>query len=133
MSNSPFFTKDQKEKPAYMTSDVFNITVTTGNHAELQCTADGYPAPQYSWSKRNRGKVTIGGRFSLHAGGSLRIERVTVDDSGLYTCTATNTGQTVVSTILLEVRGEIYTSGARYTSGVSSISQQTDVREKANI
>ena len=97
---------DQTETPAYMTSNVFNVIVTTGETAQLQCTAGGYPAPQYSWTKQGGGAVTMGGRFSLYAGGSLRIERVLFSDGGMYTCIATNSGGTITSVISLEVRGE---------------------------
>ena len=59
-----------------------SLTTLDGNNVTLKCEARGTPAPRLSWTKD--GVAVEGG------GDSLLIEDIQSDDTGSYTCTATN-------------------------------------------
>ncbi|XP_072421818.1 hemicentin-1-like isoform X1 [Chiloscyllium punctatum] len=64
------------------------VSVVLSSLLELVCTAIGVPAPEISWMKDG---VPLDGTGSvLNDGKVLRIERVQVEDAGLYTCLAAN-------------------------------------------
>ena len=64
-----------------------DTTVAIGQDALLHCISNAENAT-YAWTK-NASPLNVKGdkRMSLVVDGSLRIERVTVDDVGLYQCT----------------------------------------------
>ena len=91
-----------------------NLTLKSGEMAELVCAADGEPVPSISWYKGGR-LLATGGRtyvlgnffffcplcfilfvfkcltdFFFFSGQKLRIEHVKESDSGLYVCRADN-------------------------------------------
>lgn len=73
----------------------------------LQCSAEGYPVPaveEYRWSKDGV-TIQMGDRFSRFAGGSLRIERTTLQDQGLYTCEVNNSRGSKTLLTYLTLRG----------------------------
>ncbi|EEB18896.1 Thyroid peroxidase precursor, putative [Pediculus humanus corporis] len=65
-----------------------NLTLKSGEMAELVCAADGEPVPSISWYKGGRLLATGGRTYVL--GQKLRIEHVKESDSGLYVCRADN-------------------------------------------
>ncbi|KAG7261408.1 hypothetical protein CRUP_023685 [Coryphaenoides rupestris] len=73
----------------------FNRTVTTPwmRDIVLPCKAVGDPAPTIKWLKDNNGTpapVVMDSRRSVHGNGSLVIRTVKAEDSGNYTCVASN-------------------------------------------
>ncbi|XP_059912470.1 Down syndrome cell adhesion molecule a [Gadus macrocephalus] len=85
--------KPMAEAPARILT--FNRTVTTPwmRDIVLPCKAVGDPAPTIKWLKDNNGTpapVVIDSRRSVHGNGSLVIRTVKAEDSGNYTCVASN-------------------------------------------
>nr|KAG5686588.1 hypothetical protein BaRGS_013366 [Batillaria attramentaria] len=62
-------------------------TPKEGDDLELICVAEGTPAPSYMYYK---GNVPVNDEPSTN--GRLRLEKVTRDQEGIYTCIATNKG-----------------------------------------
>ncbi|KAK7471696.1 hypothetical protein BaRGS_00035669, partial [Batillaria attramentaria] len=62
-------------------------TPKEGDDLELICIAEGTPAPSYMYYK---GNVPVNDEPSTN--GRLRLEKVTRDQEGIYTCVATNKG-----------------------------------------
>ncbi|EDO34058.1 predicted protein [Nematostella vectensis] len=87
-----------------MTSLVHNLTLIAGETAVLQCTAAGSPTPYFRWLKSGK-SLTMGGRMSVIAGGSLMIESTMASDEANYTCQAVNNVGSVHMAIYLEVIG----------------------------
>ncbi|XP_063051892.1 hemicentin-1-like [Engraulis encrasicolus] len=65
------------------------MLVALGSELQLECVAEGTPPPSLSWLKDGR---PLGEESDLveRAGQILRINKVTVEDAGLYTCLATS-------------------------------------------
>ncbi|XP_062407788.1 cell adhesion molecule DSCAM-like [Sardina pilchardus] len=73
----------------------FSGTVTTPwmRDIVLPCRAVGDPAPTIKWLKETNGTpapVQIDGRRSVHSNGSFIIRTVKAEDSGYYSCVASN-------------------------------------------
>ncbi|KAJ8394703.1 hypothetical protein AAFF_G00043030 [Aldrovandia affinis] len=73
----------------------FSGTVTTPwmRDIVLPCKAVGDPPPTIKWLKESNGTPTpviIDGRRSIHSNGSFIIRTVKAEDSGYYTCVASN-------------------------------------------
>ncbi|XP_046876896.1 LOW QUALITY PROTEIN: Down syndrome cell adhesion molecule a [Hypomesus transpacificus] len=85
--------KPLAEAPARILT--FNGTVTTPwmRDIVLPCKAVGDPAPTVKWLKETNGSpapAVIDSRRSVHGNGSLVIRTVKAEDSGNYTCVASN-------------------------------------------
>uniref|UniRef100_A0A3P8N7U0 Down syndrome cell adhesion molecule a n=1 Tax=Astatotilapia calliptera TaxID=8154 RepID=A0A3P8N7U0_ASTCA len=85
--------KPMAEAPARILT--FNRTVTTPWMRDilLPCKAVGDPSPTIKWLKEINGTpapVVIDSRRSVHTNGSLVIRTVKAEDSGNYTCVASN-------------------------------------------
>ncbi|XP_020914582.1 basement membrane-specific heparan sulfate proteoglycan core protein, partial [Exaiptasia diaphana] len=63
-----------------------SLDVMEGEAAELQCTASGDPPPTFTWS-RVEGDIP---ESSTKIDGVLRIDSLSINDSGTYVCTAAN-------------------------------------------
>uniref|UniRef100_A0A8C6KQG4 DCC netrin 1 receptor n=1 Tax=Nothobranchius furzeri TaxID=105023 RepID=A0A8C6KQG4_NOTFU len=70
------------------------VTALLGADAVLECSASGYPTPSIHW-RRGDEVIQSWFKFSLLAGSNLIIRTVTDDDSGTYSCTATNKNQNI--------------------------------------
>ncbi|XP_074553803.1 protein sidekick-1-like isoform X2 [Halichoeres trimaculatus] len=81
-------------------------TVTDGNTALFACQTSGAPRPAITWRKGSQvlasGSVQVP-RFSLLQSGSLEIQPVSFQDSGEYTCIASNSEGTINTTASLTV------------------------------
>uniref|UniRef100_A0A7N6A605 Down syndrome cell adhesion molecule a n=1 Tax=Anabas testudineus TaxID=64144 RepID=A0A7N6A605_ANATE len=91
--------KPMAEAPARILT--FNRTVTTPwmRDIVLPCKAVGDPSPTIKWLKEINGTpapVVIDSRRSVHGNGSLVIRTVKAEDSGNYTCVASNTPITII-------------------------------------
>ncbi|XP_059193550.1 hemicentin-1 [Centropristis striata] len=70
----------------------FNVTVTTGIRAVLNCETTGIPSPTVSW-KRNGTPLDISqqsGAYRLLSSGSLVLLTPSNEDEGYFECTAVN-------------------------------------------
>ena len=91
--------------PPSLTATMETVISLLGQSAELECVAMGNPPPVISWS---RGPQTLPGsdqRLS-QLSGLLRVTMVTLDDEGVYTCTAVNSVGEASSNVQLIVYGE---------------------------
>ncbi|KAL9975858.1 hypothetical protein ACROYT_G013072 [Oculina patagonica] len=72
------------------------MTVNESQTAILKCTADGYPTPKVTWSKRNS-TLTVG-RHVVESSDALIVKDVRPGDEGVYSCKAENLlGQVIAS------------------------------------
>ena len=83
-----------------MTVDSQSKTVEEGGIAILTCSATGQPQPEIKWNKSD-GSLPAS-RAIIHDA-KLTILNTSVDDSGLYVCTATNAVGSNSSVVLLNV------------------------------
>nr|XP_046227677.1 protein sidekick-1-like isoform X2 [Scatophagus argus] len=81
-------------------------TVTDGNTALFTCQTSGAPKPAITWRKGSQvlasGSVQVP-RFTLLQSGSLEIQPVSFQDSGEYTCFASNSEGTINASATLTV------------------------------
>uniref|UniRef100_A0A8C4S2V6 Cell adhesion molecule DSCAM n=1 Tax=Erpetoichthys calabaricus TaxID=27687 RepID=A0A8C4S2V6_ERPCA len=87
----------------------FSGTVTTPwmRDIVLPCKAVGDPSPTIKWQKDSNGSptaVTIDGRRSIYSNGSFVIRTVKAEDSGYYTCVASNNWGSDEITLNLQVQ-----------------------------
>uniref|UniRef100_A0A8C8MKW2 Cell adhesion molecule DSCAM n=1 Tax=Oncorhynchus tshawytscha TaxID=74940 RepID=A0A8C8MKW2_ONCTS len=87
----------------------FNGTVTTPWMRDiiLPCKAVGDPPPTIKWLKANNGTpapVLIDGRHSVHSNASFIIRTVKAEDSGNYSCVASNNWGSDEITLNLQVQ-----------------------------
>lgn len=82
-----------------LVSRVVNETST----ASFQCIATGNPTPEVIWLKNNGSNLA--GKRIRKSRGSLMIQDVTSQDSGMYTCKARNILGAMTSSATLTVQG----------------------------
>lgn len=58
------------------------VLTISGNNVSISCDVTGFPTPSVEWTKDG---VSLGAEGSI-----LTLSSVNVDDTGLYTCTATS-------------------------------------------
>ena len=71
-----------------------NNTYDNGDQLELNCTSEGGPDLEYSWSRTNTFSATTTTNAS-----TLTISDLATVDGGDYTCTVTNAAGTSMNTI----------------------------------
>ncbi|XP_037835371.1 netrin receptor DCC isoform X2 [Kryptolebias marmoratus] len=79
------------------------VTALLGTDAVLECSASGYPTPSVQWRRGDEVIHSWNKKYSLLAGSNLIIRTVTDDDSGSYSCTATNKNQNITAQAELAV------------------------------
>ncbi|CAI5793016.1 neogenin isoform X2 [Podarcis lilfordi] len=73
-----------------------SLTKITGQNAVLPCVATGIPIPVIRWTRNEEELVTESSKnYLLLAGGTLKINDITEDDAGTYTCIAENGNETI--------------------------------------
>uniref|UniRef100_A0A6Q2Y8Y5 Down syndrome cell adhesion molecule like 1 n=1 Tax=Esox lucius TaxID=8010 RepID=A0A6Q2Y8Y5_ESOLU len=88
----------------------FGGTVTTPwmKEVRLPCSSVGEPTPTIKWTKDSEETaipVTVDGQRQILSNGTLVLRSVKAEDSGYYTCTATNTlgFDTIIVNLLVQV------------------------------
>ncbi|XP_040926337.1 hemicentin-1 isoform X2 [Betta splendens] len=76
--------------PPNIKGEEANATVMLGRAVELHCQSDAIPPPALSWRKDGRPVFRKPGLTVKADGSLLRIDSAQVQDSGRYTCEATN-------------------------------------------
>ncbi|GAA6099393.1 hemicentin-1 isoform X2 [Tachysurus ichikawai] len=66
------------------------LWVVENNRAMLSCAAEGVPQPVLSWEKEGITLTDPTGAYSILSSGELVLENAKPEDSGSYTCVATN-------------------------------------------
>ncbi|XP_047228250.1 netrin receptor DCC [Girardinichthys multiradiatus] len=79
------------------------VTALLGTDAVLECSASGYPTPNIQWRRGEEIIQSWNKKYSLLAGSNLIIRTVTDDDSGSYSCTASNKNQNITAQAELSV------------------------------
>ncbi|XP_061836583.1 netrin receptor DCC isoform X4 [Nerophis lumbriciformis] len=79
------------------------VTAVLGTDAVLECSTSGYPTPSILWRRGEEVIQTRNKKHSLLAGSNLIIRSVTDDDSGSYSCTATNKNHNITASAELSV------------------------------
>lgn len=72
-----------------------------GDRLYLTCRGYGYPAPGLTWKRLGNPLRSGDGVFVRQ--GDLRITNLTLDDTGLYTCTASNDEEKVEDSVSIQV------------------------------
>ncbi|KAM5336350.1 myosin light chain kinase, smooth muscle isoform 1-T2 [Glossophaga mutica] len=121
------------EAPAFI-SPPRNLCIKEGATAKFEGRVCGYPEPRVAWH-RNGQPITSGGRFLLDCGirgsFSLVIHAVREEDTGKYTCEATNGSGARQVTVELTVEGGFvkkYGQLASKTMGDRFISPTVETR-----
>ncbi|NWT15620.1 HMCN1 protein, partial [Vireo altiloquus] len=78
-------------------------TVTESSQAVLSCVAEGIPPPTINWRKDNMLLRDTVGKYQTVPGGDLILDNVVPEDSGSYTCIATNAAGEDMHTVTLTV------------------------------
>ena len=89
--------------PAVVVSPV-TLAVNESRSASFQCSASGNPEPAVVWSKLDNQSEII---QSAVSGGTLQLNNVTGNDSGVYQCSATNILGTTLEVVRLTVNGKL--------------------------
>ncbi|XP_055020737.1 hemicentin-1 [Boleophthalmus pectinirostris] len=76
--------------PPNIKGEEVNATVMLGEPVELQCQSDAIPPPTLSWRKDGRPLFRKPGLTVSEDGSLLKVARAQMQDSGRYTCEATN-------------------------------------------
>lgn len=77
-----------------------------GESVTLECSATGHPPPRITWTRGDRTPVPADPRVSITPSGGLYIQNVEREDSGEYTCFASNTVDSIHATAFIIVQGE---------------------------
>ena len=89
--------------PIFITSPT-NQTIPKGQTASFSCSATGDPLPLIKWFK-SQDSISNDLHFSVLSNGTLVINNVSEQDSGWFTCRATNDAGTVEKRAYLLVAG----------------------------
>ncbi|TSK98456.1 Vascular endothelial growth factor receptor 1 [Bagarius yarrelli] len=80
-----------------------DCSVNVSDSVTLQCPASGVPQPYITWYKNRRKLKQVSGIMLAPEDGTLHIDRLSVEDEGLYTCEATNEKGSVESSAYISV------------------------------
>uniref|UniRef100_A0A8C9WFF2 DCC netrin 1 receptor n=1 Tax=Scleropages formosus TaxID=113540 RepID=A0A8C9WFF2_SCLFO len=79
------------------------VAALEGRDAVFECSASGYPAPSFLWTKAGSAINTRSERFALLGGSNLLIRGVRLEDAGVYRCTALNGHRNISASCELSV------------------------------
>ncbi|XP_035475654.1 vascular endothelial growth factor receptor 1 isoform X2 [Scophthalmus maximus] len=77
-------------EPPALRNNLTDCTVNVSSSVTLSCPSQGIPPPTIAWYKDEHALAQGSGIVISPEGGTLHIDRITVEDQGLYTCQATN-------------------------------------------
>ena len=83
------------------------IAGVVNTRVRLQCESDGLPKPIITWEKNGEPFPTTGLRHMMLEKGSLEFVSVQIEDSGDYTCLATNPAGNATRDVQLRVQGNV--------------------------
>ncbi|XP_048463513.1 neuronal cell adhesion molecule a isoform X4 [Rhincodon typus] len=92
------------EPPRMLTPADQVYQVIANKAALLDCAYFGSPIPQVQWFKNDQGSVLHGDSYVFHDNGTLEISFSQKNDSGTYTCIATNSLGVVQNKAFLQVK-----------------------------
>ncbi|KAF7654021.1 hypothetical protein LDENG_00075510 [Lucifuga dentata] len=77
-------------EPPVLLNNLTDCTVNVSSSVTLSCPTQGIPLPTVTWYKNELALSQGSGIVIKPEDGTLHIDRITVEDQGLYTCQATN-------------------------------------------
>ncbi|XP_069007813.1 vascular endothelial growth factor receptor 1 isoform X3 [Embiotoca jacksoni] len=77
-------------EPPVLLDNLTDFTVNVSSSVTLSCPSKGIPPPTITWYKDEHALLQGSGIVISAEDGTLHIDRITVEDQGLYTCQATN-------------------------------------------
>ena len=82
-------------------------TVIVDNPVLMSCEVTGIPAPQITWTTHGDDVADVKDASTFHvlANGALKIDHVTIENSGMYECVATNVAGNATLAVTLSVQG----------------------------
>ena len=90
-----------------------NTSILRDQDFQLECSADGNRAPNFTWTFNGTTDLTELSRmpnsqytFDSTRGQVLTVSKATYRDAGTYTCTATNKTGVDLTSISIEVQGK---------------------------
>ncbi|XP_077188775.1 hemicentin-1 isoform X2 [Paroedura picta] len=100
---------------------VEEVTIVKGNPASLVCLANGTPAPKILWRKDDK-PLNLGFHVILeNQGMSLNIAESEADDTGKYTCVASNEAGEVSKHFTLKVLEPPHINGSEHPEEISIV------------
>ncbi|XP_033229948.1 protein sidekick isoform X4 [Belonocnema kinseyi] len=79
------------EKPSFVNELKRETLSEYGSTVTLPCEAEGVPLPKISWYRNAESvEYLLGTRYHLEEDGSLTIKKLTMEDSGMFQCLASN-------------------------------------------
>ncbi|XP_006794621.1 vascular endothelial growth factor receptor 1 isoform X1 [Neolamprologus brichardi] len=92
-------------EPPVLVSNLTDCTVNVSSSVTLSCPSRGVPPPTITWYKDQRALLQGSGIVISAEEARLHIDRITVEDEGLYTCQATNERGSAESSAYIWVSG----------------------------
>ncbi|XP_072528692.1 neuronal cell adhesion molecule a isoform X2 [Salminus brasiliensis] len=92
------------EPPRVLTPPNTVYQVITNSQAMLDCSSFGSPIPKITWFKDGQTAILDGDSYILHENGTLQISPAQPQNSGKYTCVATNNQGNKENHVYLEVK-----------------------------
>ncbi|KAM9327246.1 neural cell adhesion molecule L1 [Gastrophryne carolinensis] len=90
--------------PKILTTDKLNYSVVENTATILDCAFFGSPAPVIQWYDKYMNSVVSKEGFEILTNGSMKITSVSIEDEGVYYCTASNTKGNESMSAYLDVR-----------------------------
>ncbi|XP_051910449.1 vascular endothelial growth factor receptor 1 isoform X3 [Hippocampus zosterae] len=92
-------------EPAVLLNNLTDWTVNVSSSVTLRCPTKGVPRPTVTWYKNKRLLLAGSGIVLSPEEDSLHIDRITMEDQGLYTCRASNQKGSAESSAYIWVNG----------------------------
>ncbi|XP_071341314.1 vascular endothelial growth factor receptor 1 isoform X2 [Trachinotus anak] len=92
-------------EPPVLRNNLTDCTVNVSSSVTLSCLSQGVPPPTITWYKDEHTLSQGSGIVISPEDGTLHIDRITVEDQGLYTCQATNQRGSAESSAYIWVNG----------------------------
>lgn len=97
----PFFLSDE---PSVINPAVESVLVLNGDSVVFNCTADGIPAPTYTWKHPEADNVKITTKDSVS---TVTITGASPNNNGVYECHAWNIHGNSTRKVTVEVTGNV--------------------------
>nr|XP_028603379.1 hemicentin-1-like [Podarcis muralis] len=89
--------------PPKIRSTEAHYTVAENAQVVLPCVADGMPTPSMNWKKEGQFLMSMVGKYTALSYGDLIVDNAVPEDSGSYTCIASNVAGEDTHTVNLTV------------------------------
>lgn len=118
---------DVIEKPRLKSPKAESVSLTVGRTMMLNCSVEGFPAPQVTWLLPSGSSLMSGtqlNKFFHRSDGTLVITNPAVSEAGMYRCLGRNAGGLVERAVVL-TPGQKPEINNRYNSPVSVINGES--------